>query len=141
MFNPHHHQPDEADFFINPRQESDKVKFWRGMGNASEFGLWFSVGLTIALFTRLIPALIPAYVLLQLGASVYLWLSSKGTDRAIESLVIAAALTLAIVGAWWDFVWRGMGIVLAASNPLTWVGVALFIVGLLTLAINRRATP
>lgn len=134
MFN-NNHQPHfvEADSFKEP--DTNLIRFLRGLGNASEFGVWFSCGLTTAFIARLIPQMLPAYALLQVGVIAYLWAARSNHQ---EPLIISLALGLAIIGAFWDFVWQLLQLLISATNPLTWFGVGLSLFALLGLFLTRQ---
>lgn len=100
MFNPNHQPLCEADFFQEETPESNQVRFYRATGNLSEFGLYFSGGLALALLSRLIPGMVVAYALLLLATSGYLALMARGNER--ESAIIATAIAASVIGGFWD---------------------------------------
>ncbi|MBD1840852.1 hypothetical protein H6F78_00070 [Coleofasciculus sp. FACHB-64] len=94
MFNPSNHQPhQEADYLCDESQveESKAIKLYRFSGNISEFGLYFSGGLTLALLCRLIPGMLITYALLLACATGYLVLTAKGNPQV--NAIIGLAIT------------------------------------------------
>ncbi|MBD1889330.1 hypothetical protein [Coleofasciculus sp. FACHB-SPT9] len=129
MFNPSNHQPHhEADFLSDESQvkESKAIKSYRVFGNISEFGLYFSGGLTLALLCRLIPGMLITYALLLACSTGYLVLTAKGNPQV--NAIIGLAITTSLIGSFWDLI---ISLILVV-NPLCWIGMILagFAVGL-----------
>ena len=83
----------------------EPINFFGITRGIARFGLLFSAGLSATLFVRLLPVLMPGYVLL-LGASasivaVYAALSRQTSTR-ITVLIIGVTIAFGIVGGAWD---------------------------------------
>jgi hypothetical protein len=118
MFNPSNHQPHhEADFLPDESQvkENDAIKSYRMFANISEFGLYFSGSLALALLCRIIPGMLISYALLIACASGYLVLA--GRDNPQVSSIIGLAIFISIIASFWDTVLS----VLLVANPLIWI--------------------
>ncbi|MEP0755847.1 hypothetical protein NDA03_27055 [Trichocoleus sp. Lan] len=103
MFNPSNHQPhQEADFLSDESQtqENNAIKFYRASGNISEFGLYFSGSLTLALLCRLIPGMLITYALLLACATGYLVLTAK--ENLQVNTIIGLAIAASLIGSFWD---------------------------------------
>ncbi len=137
MFNPSNHQPrGEADFLPNEShqsEESNAIKFYRASGNISEFGLYFSGGLTLALLCRLIPGMLISYALLLACASGYLALSGKENPQL--SSIIGLAILTSVIAGFWDTVLS----IFLAVNLLIWIGIGLGLFALFLSIFLRRA--
>lgn len=128
MFNPHDNQPQsEADFFEAEKPESSTSRFYKAAGNVSEFGLYFSGGLALALLSRLIPGMLIAYAILIGLTAGYIALA-LGRDRR-ESAVIGLAITASIIAAFWDAAVS----LITILNPVLLVSVPTFFVCLAIL--------
>ncbi|MEP0858078.1 hypothetical protein [Trichocoleus sp. DQ-U1] len=122
MLNLNNHQPHhEADSFLDESQveESKAIKFYRFSGNISEFGLYFSGGLTLALLCRLIPGMLITYALLLACATGYLVLTAKENSQI--NAIIGLAITASLIGSFWDLI---ISLILVV-NPLCWIGMIL----------------
>ena len=119
---PHH----EADFLQEETPKTNQIQFYKCAGNASEFGLYFSGGLALALLSRLIPGMLIAYGLLLAIASGYIALAIKG-DK-LEGAIIGLAIAASTVAGFWDVVVSFVVMI----NPLIWIGIGLglFAIGL-----------
>ena len=136
MFNPSNHQPHhEADFLSDESQikENDAINSYRVFGNISEFGLYFSGGLTLALFCRLIPGMMISYALLIACTSGYLALS--GRENPQVSSIIGLAILTSVIASFWDTVLS----ILLAVNPLIWIGIVLGLFALFLSIFFRKA--
>ncbi|MBD1930451.1 MULTISPECIES: hypothetical protein [Cyanophyceae] len=128
MFDPNDFQPrNEADFFENDEQESSPSRFYKAAGNVSEFGLYFSGGLAIALLSRLVPGMLIAYAILLGLVGGYIALA-LGRDRR-ESAVIGLAIAASTIAGFWDAVIN----LVAVLNPVLLVSLPTFFVCLAIL--------
>lgn len=128
MFDPNDSQPHNgADFFETDEQESSPSRFYKAAGNVSEFGLYFSSGLAIALLSRLIPGMLIAYAML-LGLTAGYIALALGRDRR-ESAVIGLAIAASVVAGFWDAVIN----IVTVLNPVLLVSVPTFFVCLAIL--------
>lgn len=128
MFNSNNRQPHhEADFFQEETPETNQIRFYKAVGNLSEFGLYFSGGLALALLSRLIPGMLIAYVLLLAIASGYIALAVGRDNR--ESAVIGLAIAASAIAGFWDAIFG----LIAMVNPLVWIGTVL---GLFAVALS-----
>ncbi|MBD1836144.1 hypothetical protein H6F61_26530 [Cyanobacteria bacterium FACHB-472] len=116
MFNPNddHQPPSEADFVS---EESTQTRFYKAAGNLSEFGLYFSGGLALALLSRLIPGMLVAYAML-LGLTAGYIALALGRDRR-ESAVIGLAIAASVIAGFWD----AIASLVAIANPVLLVSV------------------
>lgn len=127
MLNFKNHQPHhEADFFQEEAPETNQIRFYKATGNLSEFGLYFSGGLALALLSRLIPGMLITYGLLLGIAAGYIVIALRRDRR--EGAIIGLAIAFSTIAGFWDAVVN----LIAMVNPLIWIGVALalFAVGL-----------
>lgn len=127
MLNFNNHQPHhEADFFEDETPETNQVRFYKATGNLSEFGLYFSSGLALALLSRLIPGMLISYALILAIASGYIAFAVRGDRR--EGAVIGLAIAASTVAGFWDAITS----LIAMVNPLIWIGIGLglFAIGL-----------
>ena len=133
MFNPNDHQPrSEADSFESNEHESSPSRFYKAAGNVSEFGLYFSGGLALALLSRLIPGMLIAYAAL-LGLTAGYIALALGRDRR-ESAVIGLAITVSTIAGFWDAV----ASIVAVINPLLLVSLPTLFICLATLWRVRK---
>ena len=133
MFNPHDNQPQsEADFLENTEPESSTSRFYKAAGNVSEFGLYFSAALALALLSRLIPGMLIAYAVLLGLTSGYIALA-LGKDRR-ESAVIGLAIAASTIAGFWDTV----ASIIAVVNPLLLVSLPTLFICLATLWRVRK---
>lgn len=127
MLNFNNHQPHhEADFFEDETPETNQIRFYKATGNLSEFGLYFSGGLALALLSRLIPGMLIAYgLLLGIGAG-YIAIAIRGDRR--EGAIVGLAIAFSTIAGFWDALVN----LIAMVNPLIWIGIILgvFAVGL-----------
>ena len=134
MLNFNNHQPHhEADFFQEETPETNQIRFYRATGNVSEFGLYFSGGLALALLSRLIPGMLVAYGLLLAIASGYIALAVRGDKR--EGGVIGLAITASTVAGFWDAVISFV----VTVNPLIWIGIGLALFAIALSVFIRRS--
>ncbi|MBD1899255.1 hypothetical protein NDI44_08625 [Trichocoleus sp. DQ-A3] len=127
MLNFNNHQPHhEADFFEDETPETNQIRFYKATGNLSEFGLYFSGGLALALLSRLIPGMLITYGLLLGIAAGYIAIAIRGDRR--EGAVIGLAIAFSTIAGFWDALVN----LIAMVNPLIWIGIMLgaFAVGL-----------
>ncbi|MEP0755597.1 hypothetical protein NDA03_25795 [Trichocoleus sp. Lan] len=128
MLNFNNHQPHhEADFFQDETPETNQVRFYKATGNLSEFGLYFSCGLVLALLSRLIPGMLITYGLLLAIASGYIAFAVRGDKR--EAAVIGLAIAASVIAGFWDAITS----LIAMVNPLIWIGMGL---GLFAIALS-----
>ena len=128
MFDPNDSQPhNEADFLENTEPESSTSRFYKAAGNISEFGLYFSAGLALALLSRLIPGMLIAYATL-LGLTAGYIALALGRDRR-ESAVIGLAITVPTIAGFWDAVVS----IVAVLNPLLLISIPTLLVCIATL--------
>jgi len=128
MFDPNDSQPhNEADFLENTEPESSTSRFYKAAGNISEFGLYFSAGLALALLSRLIPGMLIAYATL-LGLTAGYIALALGRDRR-ESAVIGLAITVSTIAGFWDAVVS----IVAVLNPLLLISIPTLLVCIATL--------
>ena len=133
MFDPNDSQPQsEAEFFENNEQESSPSRFYKAAGNISEFGLYFSAGLALALLSRLIPEMLIAYATLLGLIAGYIALA-LGRDKR-ESAVIGLAITVSTIAGFWDAVVS----IVAVINPLLLVSLPTLVICLATLWRVRK---
>jgi len=133
MFNPNDHQPhSEADSFKSNEHESSPSRFYKAAGNVSEFRLYFSSGLALALLSRLIPGMLLAYAVL-LGLTAGYIALALGRDR-LESAVIGLAITVSTIAGFWD----AMVSIFAVLNPLLLVSLPTLFICLATLWRVRK---
>ncbi|WP_348239637.1 hypothetical protein [Trichocoleus sp. Lan] len=125
---PHH----EADFFQEETPETNQIRFYKATGNLSEFGLYFSGGLALALLSRLIPGMLIAYGMLLAIASGYIALAVRGDKR--EGAVIGLAIAASTVAGFWDAITS----LIAMVNPLVWIGIGLALFAIALSIILRR---
>ncbi len=133
MFNPNDSQPQsEAEFLENTELESSTSRFYKAAGNLSEFGLYFSAGLALALLSRLIPGMLIAYATL-LGLTAGYIALALGRDKR-ESAVIGLAITASTIAGFWDAVVS----IVAVLNPLLLISIPTLLVCLATLWRVRK---
>ena len=133
MFDPNDSQPhNEADFLENTEPESSTSRFYKAAGNISEFGLYFSAGLALALLSRLIPGMLIAYATL-LGLTAGYIALALGRDRR-ESAVIGLAITVPTIAGFWDAVVS----IVAVLNPLLLISIPTLLVCIATLWRVRK---
>ena len=133
MFNPNDSQPQsEAEFLENTELESSTSRFYKAAGNVSEFCLYFSSGLAIALLSRLIPGMLIAYATL-LGLTAGYIALALGKDRR-ESAVIGLAIAASTLAGFWDAV----ASIIAVVNPLLLVSLPTLFICLATLWRVRK---
>ena len=133
MFDYNDSQPQsEADFLENNEQESSTSRFYKAAGNISEFGLYFSAALALALLSRLIPGMLIAYAVL-LGLTAGYIALALGRDRR-ESAVIGLAITVSTIAEFWDAVVS----IVAVINPLLLVSLPTLFICLATLWRVRK---
>lgn len=140
MFNPnnqHQPHPHEADSFSST--DSNQIQFYKSAGNILEFSAYFATGLTVAFLCRALSALV-FYALMVIAVLIYLWIVQKDaqTHKQKATWAIALALSLSVSGAFWDAIYQLVGIIIALTNPLTWIGAGLFIVAFVGLCVTRR---
>ncbi|MBD2007087.1 MULTISPECIES: hypothetical protein [Cyanophyceae] len=129
MFDPNDSQPhNEADFLENTEPESSPSRFYKAAGNISEFGLYFSAGLALALLSRLIPEMLIAYATL-LGLTAGYIALALGRDKR-ESAVIGLAITVSTIVGFWDVV----ASIVAVLNPLLLISIPTLLVCLAILS-------
>ncbi|MBD1935620.1 MULTISPECIES: hypothetical protein [Cyanophyceae] len=118
MFDPHDNQPHNgAEFLQNDEPESSPSRFYKAAGNVSEFGLYFSGGVALALLSRLVPGMLIAYAIL-LGMTAGYVALALGRDRR-ESAAIGLAITASIIAGFWDAV----ASIVAVVNPLLLISI------------------
>ena len=128
MFNPHDNQSQsEADFLENNQQESSTSRFYKVAGNISEFCLYFSGGVALALLSRLVPGMLIAYAML-LGLTAGYIALALGKDRR-ESAVIGLAIAVSTIAGFWDAV----ASIVAVVNPLLLISIPTLLVCIATL--------
>ncbi|MBD1908342.1 MULTISPECIES: hypothetical protein [Cyanophyceae] len=133
MFNPHDNQPQsEAEFLENDEQKSGTSRFYKAAGNISEFGLYFSAELALALLSRLIPGMLIAYAAL-LGLTAGYIALALGRDKR-ESAVIGLAITVSTIAGFWDAV----ASIVAVINPLLLISIPTLLVCIATLWRVRK---
>ena len=135
MLNFNNHQPHhEADFLSDESQvnESNAIKSYRMFGNISEFGLYFSSGLALALLCRLIPGMMISYALLITCTFGYLVLAGRGNPQV--SSIIGLAILISVLAGFWDTVLS----IFLAVNPLIWIGIGLGLFALFLSILFRR---
>ncbi len=133
MFNPNDDQPrNEADFLENNQQKSSTSRFYKAAGNISEFGLYFSSGVALALLSRLVPGMLIAYAML-LGLTAGYIALALGKDRR-ESAVIGLAIAASTIAGFWDAVVS----IVAVINPLLLVSLPTLFICLVTLWRVRK---
>ncbi len=133
MFNPNDHQPrSEVDYFESNEHESSPSRFYKAAGNISEFGLYFSAALALALLSRLIPGMLIAYAVL-LGLTAGYIALALGRDRR-ESAVIGLAIAASTIAGFWDAV----ASIVAVINPLLLVSLPTLLVCIATLWRVRK---
>ena len=133
MFDPNDSQPQsEAEFLENTEPESSPSRFYKAAGNISEFGLYFSAGLALALLSRLIPGMLIAYATL-LGLTAGYIALALGRDKR-ESAVIGLAITVSTIAGFWDAV----ASIVAVINPLLLVSLPTLFICLATLWRVRK---
>ncbi|MBD2001905.1 MULTISPECIES: hypothetical protein [Cyanophyceae] len=130
MFNPNddHQPPSEADFV----SEESTHTFYKAAGNLSEFGLYFSGGLALALLSRLIPGMLVAYAML-LGLTAGYIALALGRDRR-ESAVIGLAIGASVIAGFWD----AIASLVAIANPILLISIPTVFVCLATLWRVRK---
>ncbi|MBD1893066.1 hypothetical protein [Coleofasciculus sp. FACHB-SPT9] len=137
MFNPSNHQPHhEADFLTNESQvkENDAIKSYRMFANISEFGLYFSGSLALALLCRIIPGMLISYALLIACTSGYFVLAARENPQV--SSILGLAILTSVIAGFWDTV---LSISLVV-NPLIWTGIGLGLFALfLSICLRRTA--
>ena len=133
MFNPHDNQSQsEADFLENNQQESSTFRFYKVAGNISEFCLYFSGGVALALLSRLVPGMLIAYAML-LGLTAGYIALALGKDRR-ESAVIGLAIAASTIAGFWDAVVS----IVAVLNPLLLISIPTLLVCIATLWRVRK---
>jgi hypothetical protein len=133
MLNFNNHQPHhEADFFQEETPETNQIRFYKATGNVSEFGLYFSGGLALALLSRLIPGMLITYGLLLAIASGYIVLAVRGDKR--EGAIIGLAIAASTVAGFWDAVISFV----VTVNPLIWIGIGLALFAIALSILLRR---
>ena len=133
MFDPNDSQPQsEADFLENTEPESSTSRFYKAAGNVSEFCLYFSSGLALALLSRLIPGMLIAYAAL-LGLTAGYIALALGRDKR-ESAVIGLAITVSTIAGFWDAVVS----IVAVINPLLLISIPTLLVCIATLWRVRK---
>lgn len=141
MFNPDDHQPHthEADFF-SPKTDSNLIQLYKSAGNICEFASYFSTGLMIAFLCRGLSALM-FYALAVIAVAVYLWIVQRDAEPHKQKGIwaIGLALTLSVAGAFWDALYQLIRVILTLANAFTWLGVALFVIGLIALWFSSRS--
>jgi hypothetical protein len=98
----------------------------------SEFGLYFSGGLALALLSRLVPGMLIAYAML-LGLTAGYIALALGRDRR-ESAVIGLAITASVIAGFWD----AIASIVAVVNPLLLVSIPTLLVCLAILWRVRK---
>jgi len=127
MFDPNHQPPSEAD-----SENEQQSTFYKASGNLSEFGLYFSGGLALALLSRLIPGMLIAYAIL-LGLTAGYIALALGRDRR-ESAVIGLAIAASVVAGFWDAITS----LIAITNPILLISIPTVFVCLATLWRVRK---
>ena len=128
MFDYNDSQPQsEADFLENTELESSTSRFYKVAGNISEFGLYFSGGVALALLSRLVPGMLIAYAML-LGLTAGYIALALGKDRH-ESAVIGLAIAASTIAGFWDAVVS----IVAVLNPLLLISIPTLLVCLAIL--------
>ncbi|MEP0799059.1 hypothetical protein [Funiculus sociatus] len=127
MFDPNHQPPSEAD-----SENEQRSTFYKAAGNLSEFGLYFSGGLALALLSRLIPGMLIAYAML-LGLTAGYIALALGRDRR-ESAVIGLAIAASVVAGFWD----AIASLIAIANPILLISIPTVFVCLATLWRVRK---
>ncbi|MFE1746014.1 hypothetical protein [Coleofasciculus sp. H7-2] len=133
MFDPNDNQPEsEADSLESNEPGSSTSRFYKAAGNISEFGLYFSGGLALALLARLIPGMLIAYAIL-LGLTAGYIALALGKDRR-ESAVIGLAIMASTIAGFWDAV----ASIVVLINPLLLISIPTFLVALAILWRVRK---
>ncbi|MEP0755713.1 hypothetical protein NDA03_26375 [Trichocoleus sp. Lan] len=136
MFNPSNHQSHhEADFLPAEShvEESNAIKSYRMFANISEFGLYFSGSLALALLCRIILGMLISYAILIACASGYLVLTGKENPQV--SSVIGLAILTSVIAGFWDTVLS----IFLVVNPLIWIGIGLGLFSLFLSIFFRKA--
>jgi hypothetical protein len=90
-------EPDE------PKQ-TNQLRLFKGLGNLSEFAVYFSGGLLLAILCRLMPKLLVAYIVIKLAAISYLWLSHSESEPHVKKSLRLTGLAIAFscIAGFWD---------------------------------------